>query len=91
MPKLAPDRVPSYRRHKQSGQAIVTLRGRDHLLGPYGTKASRAEYDRLIAEWVANGRQSRPTAGGDLTVTTLIGRFWTCRNLLPRPRRHTQS
>ena len=29
MPKLASNRVPSYRLHKQSGQAIVTLDGRD--------------------------------------------------------------
>ena len=42
MPKLAPNQVPSYRRHKQSGQAIVSLSGRDFLLGPYGSAASRA-------------------------------------------------
>jgi hypothetical protein len=41
--EVLPDRVPSYRLHKQSGQAIVTLSGRDHLLVPYGTAASRAE------------------------------------------------
>jgi hypothetical protein len=45
--------VPSYRRHKQSGQAIVTLPDglggrRDRLLGKYGTKQSRMEYARVI-------------------------------------------
>ena len=75
MPKLAANKVPSYRHHKQSGQAIVTLSGRDHVLGPYGSKASRLEYDRLIAEWVASGRQLHTPAGGALTVAMLIDRF----------------
>jgi hypothetical protein len=40
--------VSSYRLHKQSGQAIVTLRDglgncHDVLLGEYGTPESRAE------------------------------------------------
>ena len=37
-------RMPKYRRHKPSGQAVVTLSGRDHYLGPWKSKASRAEY-----------------------------------------------
>ncbi len=51
--------VPSYRRHKPTGQAVVTLDGRDIYLGKYGTKASRVEYDRLISEseWLAGGRE----------------------------------
>lgn len=57
LPKLAPNAVPSYRLHKQSGQAIVTLGGKDFLLGSHGTATSKAEYDRLIAEWIANGRR----------------------------------
>ena len=75
-------KIPSYRRHKQSGQAIVTLGNglsgrRDVLLGKYGTAASRAEYARVIAEWEAAGRRL-PEAGtaGDLTVNELIVAFW---------------
>jgi len=56
MPRSA-DYVPKYRKHRQSGQAIVTLDGKDFLLGPHGTKASRIEYDRRILEWMANGRR----------------------------------
>src|SRR5687767_3566282 len=56
MPRLAPDANPKYRKHKASGQALVTLSGRDHYLGPHGSAASRREYDRLIAEWIAGGR-----------------------------------
>ena len=73
-----PSRVPSYRRHKQSGQAIVTLPDgtgsrHDVLLGTYGTPASRAEYARVIAEWEANGRRLPPAAGtpADLSVNEL--------------------
>ncbi len=49
-------RLPSYRRHT-SGQARVTLNGRTYYLGPYGSKESRRAYDRLIAEYLASGRQ----------------------------------
>ncbi|WP_436714963.1 site-specific integrase [Roseiconus lacunae] len=48
--------IPRYRKHKASGQARVTINGRDYFLGPHGTKASLAEYDRVIAEYIASGR-----------------------------------
>jgi hypothetical protein len=38
-----PSRIPSYRRHKASGQAVVTLAGRDIYLGAYGSAASKRE------------------------------------------------
>lgn len=78
MPKLT-DAVPKYRKHKASGQAIVTIAGRDHYLGPWKSKASRLEYDRLIGEWVVNGRPSRAVAiagNCDLTVAELILAYW---------------
>ena len=65
---------PKYRKHRASGQAIVTLNGRDHYLGPHGTKASHREYDRLVCEWLANNRQ--PLGGVDcLTTTELIATY----------------
>ena len=45
--------VPKYRLHRASRQAVVTLAGRDHYLGPWRSLASRTEYDRLIGEWDA--------------------------------------
>jgi len=72
MPR-SPDYTPKYRKHKQSGQAIVTLSGRDFLLGPHGTKASRLEYDRLVSEWIANGRQLRPET--DITVVEVVNAY----------------
>ncbi|MFM9962407.1 MAG: tyrosine-type recombinase/integrase [Planctomycetaceae bacterium] len=54
--------VPAYCLHRHSGKAIVRIAGRDHYLGPHGSPESRAEYDRLIAEWLACGRQSATSA-----------------------------
>jgi integrase len=65
-----PRRLPSYRRHKPSGLAVVTLAGRDIYLGKYGTPASRAEYDRVLAEYLAGGRGR--AAAGDPSVAALI-------------------
>ena len=52
MPNTQRIRTPSYRFHKPSGLAVVTLNGRDHYLGCYGTVTSKAEYDRLISKWL---------------------------------------
>lgn len=67
-------RVPSYRRHKASGQAIVALSGRIHYLGPYGSQVSKDEYDRVIAEWLANGRRpsQRPMS---VTVSEVLADY----------------
>src|SRR5438270_12142080 len=68
-------RTPSYRHHKPSGQAVVRLDGRDVYLGRHGTQESRAEYDRIVAEWLTNGRRlAAPdlTAGPDLTVNEML-------------------
>src|SRR4051794_4320675 len=67
-------RTPSYRLHKPSGQAVVTLGGRDIYLGHYGTPRSRAEFDRIVAEWLSNGRRLPApvsASGTDLSVNEL--------------------
>lgn len=79
MPKFS-DRflppTPKYRRHRASGQAVVTLYGRDFYLGPHGTKASRVEYDRLISEWLAAGRPLQmPSVQSDITVVELAAAY----------------
>jgi integrase len=77
-----PRRTPSYRRHKQSGQAVVTLTDpsgarRDVYLGAYGTAASRQEYIRVLAEWEAAGRHLPPlTTAANLSLAELINRYW---------------
>jgi site-specific recombinase XerD len=71
--------LPSYRLHKQSGQAIVTLPDglggrRDVLLGKYDTPESRAEYARVIAEWETGGRRTAPArvTGQEFTVNEVM-------------------
>ena len=51
-----PSYIPKPTRHR-SGQAVVRLNGRDFYLGKFGTPAARGEYERLVAEWLANGRR----------------------------------
>ncbi len=68
-------RVPSYRLHKPTGLAVATIGGRDIYLGKHNSPESRAEYDRLIAEWLATGR--RPTmlesdSGAGLTINEML-------------------
>ncbi len=75
MPRLS-NSVPKYRKHRATGQAVVTLNGRDFYLGPHNTKASKIEYDRLIGEWLANGRGLPPGQANDLTVAELLLRYW---------------
>lgn len=76
MPKLV-STLPKYRKHRASGQAVVTLQGQDHYLGPHGSKASRVEYDRLICEYLATGRRgTAKTSPARITVVELIAAYW---------------
>ncbi len=65
--------VPAYRKHR-SGQARVTINGRDYYLGPYGTKASNPEYDRLLAEYLASGRSGSFGASADQLTMAMVMR-----------------
>ena len=76
MPRQSSSFVPKYRKHRASGQAIVTLCGVDHYLGPHGTQVSRRQYDRLVAEWLESGRSLLPTQGDEITVVELCARYW---------------
>jgi integrase len=70
-------RIPKYRLHKPTGLGVVTLAGKDHYLGKHGTPASKAEYDRLVGEWLLGrpGPSSSPAAI-DLTVDEVLLRYW---------------
>lgn len=48
-----PQKVPSYRLHKPTKQAVVRLDGRDVYLGQHGSDASQEKYRRVVAEWLA--------------------------------------
>ncbi len=78
MPRLL-QKTPSYRLHRSDGRAVVTIDGRDVYLGKHGSPASMAEYDRLIAEWLANGRRLPVMEDGtpvDTSVNEILLAFW---------------
>ena len=55
MPKLK-HAVPKLHRHVK-GQAFVKIDGRQVWLGRHGDPIAQEKYDRLIGEWLANGRR----------------------------------
>jgi hypothetical protein len=67
--------VPAYRRHKATGQAVVTLDGRDFYLGTYGSAASHKEYRRLTSEWLAAGGELPVGNESELTIAELLKRY----------------
>jgi integrase len=76
MPRLV-SATPKYRHHRASGQAVVTITGKDHYLGPWKSKASQVEYDRLVGEWMAAGRPALPSASpAVVTVAEVVAAFW---------------
>ena len=74
MPRLS-QRTPQYRKHKAKGLAFVELSGHRHYLGPHGTKASKLEYDRLVGEWLQNGRSPLHVTAAEITVVELSSRY----------------
>ena len=74
---MSKQRIPSYRHHKPSGQAVVTLRGKDHYLGTWKSKASKTEYDRVVQLWLDNGRQlPQERNDRDYTISELAADYW---------------
>jgi len=74
---------PAYCLHKPSRRAFVKINGKRVYLGPHGSQESRDEYDRIVGEWIARGRQS-PQASGNgvsptapITVVEVAAAFWT--------------
>jgi integrase len=81
MPRRTGQRDPSYRLHKQSGQAVVTIPDgiggrRDILLGKYDSPESRAEYHRVVGEWRAAGcRLPAPTLDTGVSVAEVAAAY----------------
>jgi len=59
MSRLKNGSIPSYRLHKARNCAVVTLDGRDHYLGPFGSPSSKQKYAGLIRVW--QQRQEGPS------------------------------
>ena len=81
MPELK-YRPPRYRHHKASGQAIVSINGRDYYLGLHGSAGSREKYDQLIAEWYAakvqppSSEEHREAERQDLRICELLASYF---------------
>ncbi|QDV72480.1 tyrosine-type recombinase/integrase [Botrimarina mediterranea] len=85
MPTLSKS-LPKYRKHRASGQAVVTIAGVDHYLGPHRSVTSRREYDRLVAEWLARGRQPAPSAETGPKVVEVLAAYWRfAKSYYPTP------
>ena len=71
---------PKYRLHKARNLAVVTIDGKDHYLGPYGSPESHEAYARLLADWNCRhatssgnpGAAADRPAGPELTVNELL-------------------
>lgn len=57
-------KVPAYSLHAASGQARVRIDGRSIYLGIFGSQESKAEYARIVGEWL----QRQPSSPKSLTV-----------------------
>ena len=75
--------IPQLTCHRASGRAVVRLNGRDHYLGTFGSPEAKAAYDRLVAEWLANGRRvaretghSAGSAPPSPSVNEVLLAFW---------------
>ncbi len=79
MPRTRDARTPQYCRHRSTGNAYVRIDGQWFNLGKHGTPKSHAEYDRLISEWLANGRRVRVVEteiDSRLTISEVIAAYW---------------
>lgn len=95
MPRLT-HRFPVPRLHKASGQMRLRLEGRDFYLGKPGQESQEA-YQRLLGEWLANGRKlpapaegkppepPAPPAGGILVAELVARYFRHCLEYYRRP------
>jgi integrase len=83
MPKSP--RVPSYRYHKASRQAVVVIKGKSYYLGPWNSPESKAEYRRVVAEqWSPDPGPTRTTgpvvvSAPPPTVDEVMVAYWNRR------------
>jgi len=56
MPRLV-HTLPQIRHHTPSNRASIRIDSKEFWLGTYGSPESLREYDRIISEWLANGRK----------------------------------
>lgn len=82
--RVRPEYIPTLQKHRATGDARVTLSGKDFYLGPYDDPQTHARYDELIRAWLANGRRLPQT--GPATVRALGEKYLTFADLNYRKR-----
>jgi integrase len=76
MPRLS-TKLPSYQKHV-SGQAFVKLNGVTHYLGPWNSRTSKVQYDRVVSQWLASNRSPTfgvPDGQKEITVVQIIREY----------------
>ena len=53
-------RIPKYRLHKATGQALVQIRGKRIYLGRHGSAESRERYRQLLTQYLASPQSPQP-------------------------------
>jgi integrase len=79
-------RPPAYRLHKARNFAVVTIDGRNHYLGPFGSLKSHEKYAQMISEWRIHSRDRSPATGPGRAASTL-----SINELILAYFRHTQA
>ena len=86
------NRPPAYRFHKARNCAVVTIHGKNHYLGPYGSPESHEHFARLISKWRATV-DSPSTAlvqddDGNHTINSVILQYLTFASAYYRKHGH---
>lgn len=70
--------IPSHCHHKAKNLGYVCLNEKTIYTGPWGSSHAESEYERIIAEWLHNGRQLPKKLKGEpgYLVEQLVADFW---------------
>lgn len=71
----AANKHPSYRLHKPTGQAVVTIDRKDFYLGRFESPESRQKYNRIIGEWLIRGKTSPGITKDSATIALVISGY----------------
>lgn len=80
-PRKGTRKTPSYRLHKASGRAVVTIAGRDFYLGAFESPESHRRYHQLLADAEAGrlpeqGTKPAISSACKLSVADVVAAFW---------------